>query len=93
MKKIIFFLFALAFTIMSCNKVLDVKPTDSVAAEDAIKNKAGVDNSKPDLLFSYSAFLVPCFILGPGYHQIPTSPPTPSPKERGKDFVYQGIYI
>ena len=52
MKKIIFFLFALAFTIMSCNKVLDVKPTDSVAAEDAIKNKAGVEHA---LIGSYNA--------------------------------------
>jgi len=52
MKKIIFPLFALAFTIMSCNKVLDVKPTDSVAAEDAIKNKAGVEHA---LIGSYNA--------------------------------------
>ena len=52
MKKIIFFLFALTFTIMSCNKVLDVKPTDSVAAEDAIKNKAGVEHA---LIGSYNA--------------------------------------
>lgn len=52
MKKIIFSLFALAFIIMSCNKVLDVKPTDSVAAEDAIKNKAGVEHA---LIGSYNA--------------------------------------
>jgi hypothetical protein len=52
MKKIIFSLFALTFTIMSCNKVLDVKPTDSVAAEDAIKNKAGVEHA---LIGSYNA--------------------------------------
>jgi len=52
MKKIIFFLFALAFTIMSCNKVMDVKPTDSVAAEDAIKDKTGVEHA---LLGSYNA--------------------------------------
>jgi len=52
MKKILFSLFALAFTIMSCNKVLDVKPTDSVAAEDAIKNKAGVEHA---LIGSYNA--------------------------------------
>jgi len=52
MKKIIFFLFALAFTIMSCNKVLDVKPSDSVAAEDAIQNKAGVEHA---LIGSYNA--------------------------------------
>jgi hypothetical protein len=52
MKKIIFFLFALAFTITSCNKVLDVKPTDSVAAEDAIQNKAGVEHA---LIGSYNA--------------------------------------
>lgn len=52
MKKIIFSLFALAFTIMSCNKILDVKPTDSVAAEDAIKNKAGVEHA---LIGSYNA--------------------------------------
>ncbi|MEI6059120.1 MAG: RagB/SusD family nutrient uptake outer membrane protein [Bacteroidota bacterium] len=45
MKKIIFILFALALTTWSCNKVLDVKPTDSVAAEDAIKNKAGVEHA------------------------------------------------
>jgi len=52
MKKIIFPLFGLAFTIMSCNKVLDVKPTDSVAAEDAIQNKAGVEHA---LIGSYNA--------------------------------------
>jgi hypothetical protein len=52
MKKIIFFLFALAFSIMSCNKILDVKPTDSVSAEDAITNKAGVEHA---LLGSYNA--------------------------------------
>ncbi len=52
MKKIIFLLFALAFTMLSCNKVLDVKPTDSVATEDAIKNKAGVEHA---LIGSYNA--------------------------------------
>jgi len=52
MKKILFPLIALAFTIVSCNKVLDVKPTDSVAAEDAIKNKAGVEHA---LIGSYNA--------------------------------------
>ena len=52
MKKILFSLFALIFTLMSCNKVLDVKPTDSVAAEDAIKNKAGVEHA---LIGSYNA--------------------------------------
>ena len=52
MKRNIFYLFALAFTIMSCNKVLDVKPTDSVAAEDAIQNKAGVEHA---LIGSYHA--------------------------------------
>lgn len=52
MKKFIFSLFALAFAIMSCNKILDVKPTDSVAAEDAITNKAGVEHA---LLGSYNA--------------------------------------
>jgi len=52
MKKIIFLLFALSFTIMSCNKVLDVKPTDSVAAEDAIKDKVGVEHA---LIGSYNA--------------------------------------
>ena len=52
MKKIIFFLFALACTMMSCNKVLDVKPSDSVAAEDAIQNKAGVEHA---LIGSYNA--------------------------------------
>jgi hypothetical protein len=54
MKKIIFSLLALTFFIllMSCNKVLDVKPTDSVAAEDAIRNKAGVEHA---LIGSYNA--------------------------------------
>jgi hypothetical protein len=52
MKKILFSLFALAFVIMSCNKVLDVKPTDSVSAEEAIKDKAGVEHA---LLGSYNA--------------------------------------
>jgi hypothetical protein len=52
MKKIIFFLFALSFTVMSCNKILDVKPTDSVAAEDAIKDKLGVEHA---LLGAYNA--------------------------------------
>jgi hypothetical protein len=52
MKKIIFFLFALAFIVMSCNKVLDVKPTDKIAAEDAIKDKTGVEHA---LVGSYNA--------------------------------------
>lgn len=52
MKKTIIFLFALAFATMSCNKVLDIKPTDSVAAEDAIKNKAGVERA---LVGSYNS--------------------------------------
>jgi len=52
MKKIIFLLFALAFTIISCNKILDVKPTSSVATEDAIKDKAGIEHA---LLGSYNA--------------------------------------
>jgi hypothetical protein len=52
MKKILFPLFALTLIIVSCNKILDVKPTDSVAAEDAISNKAGVEHA---LLGSYNA--------------------------------------
>jgi starch-binding outer membrane protein, SusD/RagB family len=52
MKKIIFFLFALAITATSCNKILDVKPTASVATDDAIKDKAGVEHA---LLGAYNA--------------------------------------
>jgi hypothetical protein len=52
MKKIIFSLFALALAAISCNKVLDVKPTDSVDASDAIKNKAGVEHA---LIGSYNS--------------------------------------
>ena len=48
MKKILFYLFALALTIMSCNKVLDVKPTDSVAAEDAIKKQGDAAEESKD---------------------------------------------
>jgi len=52
MKKKIFYLFALAFVISSCSKVLDVKPTDAVSADLAISNKAGVEHA---LAGSYNA--------------------------------------
>ncbi len=52
MKKIIFLLFALSFTILACNKVMDVNPVDSVPADEAIKNKVGVERA---LIGSYSA--------------------------------------
>jgi len=61
MKKIIFILFALAVTTMSCNKILDVKPTASVAADDAIKDKE-VWNM-PCLALT-TLFRLPAFIAG-----------------------------
>jgi hypothetical protein len=38
-------MFALVFIVLSCNKVLDVKPVASVPASDAIKGKVGVERA------------------------------------------------
>jgi starch-binding outer membrane protein, SusD/RagB family len=45
MKKILYLLTALSFSFIACNKVLDVSPVDSVSAEDAIKDKVGVERA------------------------------------------------
>lgn len=52
MKKKIYYLFALAFVFASCNKILDVNPTDAVPADLAINNKVGVEHA---LVGSYNA--------------------------------------
>jgi len=45
MKKISYILIFLAAATMSCTKMLDIQPTDSVSADVAIKDKSGVDNA------------------------------------------------
>ncbi len=52
MKKIIYLFAALSFSFAACNKVLDVSPVDSIPAEDAINDKAGVERA---LTGSYNA--------------------------------------
>jgi len=52
MKKKILFLLALSLMLISCNKMLDVTPTDSVPAELAINDKLGVEHA---LAGSYNA--------------------------------------
>ena len=45
MKKITYILTVLALALISCNKLLDVQPTQSISAEQAIKDKTGVDKA------------------------------------------------
>ncbi len=45
MKKILFLLFVLSFSITGCKKVLDVYPADYIAVDEAIKDKAGVQHA------------------------------------------------
>jgi hypothetical protein len=45
MKKISYILFGLALATMSCTKMLDVQPTASISADEAIKDKTGVDKA------------------------------------------------
>lgn len=52
MKKILFLIFVLSFSITGCKKVLDVKPVAYIAADLAIKDKAGVQHA---LIGSYNA--------------------------------------
>ena len=52
MKKVIYILFALLFSLAGCNKVLDVSPVDSVDADKAIKDKTGVERA---IIGSYNA--------------------------------------
>ncbi|MCX6246725.1 MAG: RagB/SusD family nutrient uptake outer membrane protein [Bacteroidetes bacterium] len=52
MKKLSIILILIGLTSVSCNKLLDVQPTDSISLEEAIKDKAGVENA---ITGSYSA--------------------------------------
>mgnify|MGYP001370568208 CR=1 FL=1 len=45
MKKIIFITIAFSVLLISCNKMLDIQPTDSISSDVAIKDKAGVDKA------------------------------------------------
>lgn len=45
MKKTIYILIVLLFTQVSCTKILDVQPTASIAADQAIKDKTGVEKA------------------------------------------------
>ena len=45
MKKITYILIFLALAAMSCTKMLDVQPTASISADQAIKDKTGVDKA------------------------------------------------
>lgn len=52
MKKILFFILALSVFAVSCNKLFDIKPTDAISSDIAIKDKVGV---KRALTGSYNA--------------------------------------
>jgi starch-binding outer membrane protein, SusD/RagB family len=52
MKKKIYYLFVIAFILASCEKIMDVNPTDAVSADMAIGNKTGVEHA---LVGSYNA--------------------------------------
>ena len=52
MKKILFLIFVLSFSITGCKKVLDVNPVAYIPADLAIKDKAGVQHA---LIGSYNA--------------------------------------
>ncbi len=45
MKKITYLIAILAFATISCTKMLDVQPTASISADEAIKDKSGVDKA------------------------------------------------
>jgi hypothetical protein len=45
MKRISYILFVIALATMSCTKMLDVQPTASISADEAIKDKTGVDKA------------------------------------------------
>jgi hypothetical protein len=53
MKKIIYITIAFSVLIISCTKMLDIEPTDSISSNEAIKDKAGVDKA---IAGSYDAF-------------------------------------
>jgi hypothetical protein len=53
MKKIIYITIACSVLILSCTKMLDISPTDSISSNEAIKDKAGVDKA---IAGSYDAF-------------------------------------
>lgn len=45
MKKVSYILIVLILALVSCSKMLDVQPTDSISADQAIKDKSGVDKA------------------------------------------------
>lgn len=45
MKKIIYISIAFTVLLLSCTKMLDIEPTDSISSDEAIKDKAGVDKA------------------------------------------------
>lgn len=45
MKKLIYILIVFSLATISCKKMLDVQPTDSISADQAIKDKTGVDKA------------------------------------------------
>ena len=53
MKKIIYITIAFSVLVLSCTKMLDIEPTDSISSDEAIKDKAGVDKA---IAGSYDAF-------------------------------------
>jgi starch-binding outer membrane protein, SusD/RagB family len=53
MKKIIYISIAFSVLVLSCTKMLDIQPTDSISSDEAIKDKAGVDKA---ISGAYDAF-------------------------------------
>ncbi len=45
MKKIIYITIALSMLVYSCSDLLDTKPTDAIASDDAISNKSGIEKA------------------------------------------------
>ncbi|MCK9203354.1 MAG: RagB/SusD family nutrient uptake outer membrane protein [Bacteroidales bacterium] len=45
MKKILFILIVFAFATISCTKMLNIEPTESISADQAISDKSGVDKA------------------------------------------------
>ncbi len=45
MKKLIYIMMVVSLATISCKKMLDVQPTDSISADQAIKDKTGVDKA------------------------------------------------